>query len=200
MSQDTLCQCKCSNGNRVCVCVTVTLIFATPKRATWTPTTNTAPGCLFVLWSCLRICSYCSLGFWFVSHGNNATHLTEQLHLDMHRFYPSNFPKGLGMHTYICMVLITHIHIFASHDTKTTWESKYPQMPTETQVHACKAPSTDFFCSWCGPLTRATQWHTDIEEKRCTYRMKEQRRREKRKGCTFIQLAALARSNYFYSP
>lgn len=178
--------------------MTVTLIFDTPKRPTWTPTTNTALGCLFVLWSCLHICSYCSLGFWFVSHRNNAAHLTEQLHLDMHRFYPSNFPKGLGMHT--CMHGVDHSR---SHFCFTQYKDNLgKQISTNAYKNtgACKAPSADFFCLWCGPLTRATQWHTDIEEKRCTYRMKEQRRRQKRKGCTFIQLAALARSNYFYSP
>lgn len=41
------------------------------------------------------------------------------------------------------------------------------------------------------------KWHWREAQ---SFRMKEDRRREERKGCTLIQLATLAWSNYFYSP
>lgn len=70
----------------------------------------------------------------------------------------------------------------------------------KTDPNICKAPSFALVCLGCGPLKRAKQWQDDIEKKSSVYRMKEDRRREERKGCTLIQLAALAQSNYLYSP
>lgn len=97
-----------------------------------------------------------------------------------------------------------HIHIIASCSAKKKKKDLRKQITTtahrKTDTNICKAPPFAFFCLGCGPLKRAKQWQDDIEKKSSVYRMKEDRRREERKGCTLIQLAALARSNYLYSP
>lgn len=74
-------------------------------------------------------------------------------------------------------------------------------MGTETQIHKIQMQplSVAFFFLRRGPLKRAKQWQNDIEKKSSVYRMKEERGREERKGCTIIQLVAQAQSNYFYS-
>lgn len=70
----------------------------------------------------------------------------------------------------------------------------------DTNTLVCKAPFVAFVHLGGGPLKKAKPWHNDIEKRSIVYRMKEERRREERKGCTLIQLAALVRSNYLYSP
>lgn len=138
--------------------------------------------------------------------GRQAAHLN----LNVRGFYPSNFPHGAGIQTdtgdLIRVREANHIHIILSHGMERKKKCLGKQIAinvhrnADTNTLVCKAPFVAFVRLGGGPLKRATQWHNDIEKRGIVYRMKEERRREERKGCTLIQLAALARSNYLYSP
>jgi len=144
--------CKCFSGKSLCVPVWQLFTYSPHLKGNVfspRPSSNTAPGCLFVLWSCLRTYSCSSLCFWFFSHRKDSSHPAPHLHLNVHRFYPSDFPHGSGMqiHTDDSTYDTTghHIHIFA-------YIHEY--------THANHPPThTAFFCLhvWCGPLKRAKQ-------------------------------------------
>lgn len=83
--------------------VTVTLIYATPQRQRVLSEAyfKHSPGLsvyalvmsayLVVFFSLLLNLSPTGL------KGNDSTHQTAHLHLNAHRFYPSNFPRGSGL-------------------------------------------------------------------------------------------------------
>lgn len=139
--------------------------------------------------------------------GRQAAHLNR----NARGLYPSNFPHGAGIQTdtgdLARVQEANHIHVIVSHGMK-KWKKKglgkqiaiNVRWNADANALVCKAPFVAFVRLGGGPLKRAKRWHNDIEKRSIVYRMKEERRREERKGCTLIQLAALARSNYLYSP
>lgn len=150
------------------------------------PTSNTAPGCLFMLWSCLPICLCFSACFW-ICLPQDSTGMTVPTKQHIYILMRTDFIRLIShvAQDYKYTLVIPHrvqLAIIFTSSLHTVQKKQLGKTNTYKCTHAKQSPLLPFACDggpWRGQSSGIMTLKRSTEA--CVCRMKEERRREERK-------------------